>query len=291
MEDRHGLLWLVTESQGLLCYDGKKVVRYFQGEDELGMVRGVCEDSEGRIYVATANAGMFRFSDRSESGGAMGGKSLVHIDGTGSKHISTLYVSHDNRILIGYDGLGLAIYDPKTGTVTDNPYYSRDVNLSTAKVYSICEDRNGNTWLGLLQKGIYMHPAKTTGFHYMGYKLGARNVIGSACVTSVLMSSNTLNWVGTDKDGLYCLDTKGQVVKHFKEGFPATILGMAEDKAGPHLDRHFQGGLRMDRLSDTDLPSLSVAAGQGGQRVRPAHRPQGAVVAGYDGLWLVAAGR
>ena len=173
MEDRHGLLWLVTESQGLLCYDGKKVVRYFQGEDELGMVRGVCEDSEGRIYVATANAGMFRFSDRSESGGAMGGKSLVHIDGTGSKHISTLYVSHDNRILIGYDGLGLAIYDPKTGTVTDNPYYSRDVNLSTAKVYSICEDRNGNTWLGLLQKGIYMHPAKTTGFHYMGYKLGA----------------------------------------------------------------------------------------------------------------------
>ena len=141
-------------------------------------------------------------------------------------------MSHDNRILIGYDGLGLAIYDPKTGTVTDNPYYSRDVNLSTAKVYSICEDRNGNTWLGLLQKGIYMHPAKTTGFHYMGYKLGARNVIGSACVTSVLMSSNTLNWVGTDKDGLYCLDTKGQVVKHFKEGFPATILSMAEDKQG-----------------------------------------------------------
>ena len=232
MEDRHGLLWLVTESQGLLCYDGKKVVRYFQGEDELGMVRGVCEDSEGRIYVATANAGMFRFSDRSESGGAMGGKSLVHIDGTGSKHISTLYVSHDNRILIGYDGLGLAIYDPKTGTVTDNPYYSRDVNLSTAKVYSICEDRNGNTWLGLLQKGIYMHPAKTTGFHYMGYKLGARNVIGSACVTSVLMSSDTYNWIGTDKDGLYCLDRKGQVVKHFKEGFPATILGMAEDKQG-----------------------------------------------------------
>ncbi len=222
MEDRNGHLWLVTESQGLLCYDGKKIKRYFQGEDELAMVRGVCEDGEGRIYVATANAGMFRLD----------GDVPVHIDGTGSKHISTLYVSHAGRILIGYDGLGLAIYDSRTGQVTDNPYYSRDVDLSTAKVYSICEDRNGNTWLGLLQKGIYMHPAKTTGFHYMGYKLGARNVIGSACVTSVLMSSDTYNWIGTDKDGLYCLDSKGQVVKHFKQNFPATVLSMAEDHEG-----------------------------------------------------------
>ena len=38
--------------------------------------------------------------------------------------------------------------------------------------------------------------------------------------------------MSSDKDGLYCLDTKGQVVKHFKEGFPATILSMAEDKQG-----------------------------------------------------------
>ena len=221
MEDRRGRLWIVTESQGLLCYDGKKMHRYFQDEDQLGMVRGVCEDGEGRIYVGTANAGMFRLD-----------ASPVHIEGTGTKHISTLYVSRDHRILIGYDGLGLAIYDPKTQQLTDNPYYSRDVDLSTAKVYSICEDRNGNTWLGLLQKGIYMHPAKTTGFHYMGYKLGARNVIGSACVTSVLMSKNGLNWIGTDKDGLYCLDTKGKVVRHFKENFPATILGMTEDHEG-----------------------------------------------------------
>ena len=133
MEDRRGRLWIVTESQGLLCYDGKKMHRYFQDEDQLGMVRGVCEDGEGRIYVGTANAGMFRLD-----------ASPVHIEGTGTKHISTLYVSRDHRILIGYDGLGLAIYDPKTQQLTDNPYYSRDVDLSTAKVYSICEDPNGN---------------------------------------------------------------------------------------------------------------------------------------------------
>ncbi len=228
LEDRQGRLWLVTETQGLLCWNGKTVKRYFQDESQLSMVRDVCEDRQGQFYVATANAGMFRLeAEDSKTPGT-----ITHIEGTGKKHISTLYVRSDGHILIGYDGLGMAIYDPKTGQLTDNPYYSRDVDLNSSKVYSICEDRNGNIWLGLLQKGIYMHPGKTTGFHYMGYKLGSRNRIGSACVTSVLMSRNGYNWIGTDKDGLYCLDASAKVVRHFKEGFPATVLGMTEDNRG-----------------------------------------------------------
>ena len=160
LEDSKGYLWLVTESQGLWCYDGKTIRRFFQGEQEMSSVLDICEDKQGHIYIATSNAGMFKLDDNWNP---------KHIDATGSKHISTLFTSKDNHIMIGYDGLGLAIYDPKTGSLTDNPYYSREVDLSTAKVYSICEDHNGNIWLGLLQKGIYMHPAKTTGFNYMGY--------------------------------------------------------------------------------------------------------------------------
>ena len=222
MEDDRGNLWITTENKGLLRYDGKTLHRYFQRDAERSTVLDVCQDRQGRVYVSTANNGLFR----------MDGDSPVHIESTGQKHISVLYVNQQGDIMLGYDGEGVAIYNPTTGTLKDNPYYSRDVDLSTAKVYSICEDRNGNTWLGLLQKGIYMHPAKTTGFHYMGYKLGARNRIGSACVTSVLVGRNGYNWIGTDKDGLYCLDQSFRVAKHFKEHFPATILGMAEDGQG-----------------------------------------------------------
>ena len=223
MEDSKGYLWLVTESQGLWCYDGKTIRRFFQGEKEMSSVLDICEDKQGHIYIATSNAGMYKLDDNWNP---------KHIDATGSKHISTLFTSKDNHIMIGYDGLGLAIYDPKTGSLTDNPYYSREVDLSTAKVYSICEDHNGNIWLGLLQKGIYMHPAKTTGFNYMGYKLGARNKIGSACVTSVLTSKSHHLWIGTDKDGMYCMDDKGLVVRHFKDNFPSTIESMTEDHDG-----------------------------------------------------------
>ena len=234
MEDSHRCVWIVTEREGLLRWDGKQVRRYFQNPDQLTMVRDVCEDAGGRIFVATATNGLYRL-DIDKNGRQTNPESrdgMTHIKGTDGMHVSTLFVRSSGQVMLGCDGQGAAIYDPNTGMLTNNPYFSRDVDLSTAKVYSICEDRNGNIWLGLLQKGIYMHPGKTTGFQYMGYKLGLRNVIGSACVTSVMVSRNKLAWIGTDKDGLYCMDGNKHVLRHFKEGFPATILDLTEDDQG-----------------------------------------------------------
>ena len=222
MEDTRQHVWIVTENKGLLRYDGKSLHRYFNQEEQRSTVLDVCQDHQGHIYVATTNAGLFRID----------GNTPVHIESTSNKHISVLYVNREGEIMLGYDGQGVGIYNPKTGVLKDNPYYSRDVDLSTAKVYSICEDDNGNIWLGLLQKGVFMQPGKTTGFKYMGYKLGARNLIGTACVTSVMVDSNGNSWIGTDKDGLYCLDQDYQVIKHFKEHFPATILGLTQDGMG-----------------------------------------------------------
>lgn len=219
MEDNRQRVWLVTENKGLLCYDGKTVKGYFQAENEVGMVRDICQDREGRIFIATAHAGVF----------VLEGDTPRHIEATGTKHVSTVYPNRRGHIMIGYDGLGLGIYNPDNGNYVDNPYYSREVDLSTAKVYSIYEDENSNVWLGLLQKGVYMHPGKTMGFGYMGYKLGTRNTIGTACVTSVLGSSNGYHWIGTDKDGLYCQKDNYVPYKHFKENFPATILAICED--------------------------------------------------------------
>ena len=222
-EDHLRRLWIVSDTQGLWLWNGKTVKRYFQEEEFKNDILDVCEDREGAIYVATASHGMFRLDENTPP---------VHIEATGNKHISTLYLSQKGDIFLGYDGMGVAIYNPKTGELVDNPFYSREVDLSSAKVYSICEDSNGNIWLGLLQKGTFMQPGHTTGFRYMGAKLGSRNTIGTACVTSVLCDSRKLRWVGTDRDGLYLKAEDGKLIRHFKEGFPATILAICEDRQG-----------------------------------------------------------
>lgn len=225
VEDRRGNVWMVTNRMGLIEYDGKTIRRYFSSGDHHPTLRRLCMDREGNLYVGTTDDGMYMRPAGSDD--------FRHVDATGHKHISALCLRRDSRLMIGYDGLGVSIYDPKTGQLDDNPYYSRDVDLRKSKVYSILEDINGNVWLGLLQKGIFMQPKETAPFHYMGYKLGALNQIGQACVNSTLIDRQGRFWVGTDKDGLYLLDRQLSLLKHYQgDDFPTTVMSLTEDPQG-----------------------------------------------------------
>ena len=223
-EDSRENVWMITNDQGLIEYDGKAIRKHFDTDEMRSAMRQLCIGKDGKLYVGTSNHGVFV---RSANGGE-----FKHLDVTGHRHVSALYTSTDGRLMIGFDGLGMSIYDPNTGLLEDNPYYNREVDLSKSKVYSIVEDARGNVWLGLLQKGIYMQPKTTSEFHYLGYKLGTRNHIGQACVISTIIDSKGRLWIGTDKDGIYCLDHQQNLLKHFKEGYPSSVMSMTEDASG-----------------------------------------------------------
>ena len=76
------------------------------------------------------------------------------------------------------------------------------------KACAFVEDRAGNLWVGLLQKGVFMQSEAFTGFNYAGYKLGNRNPIGDCCVVSAFIDKKRNSWIGTDRDGLYVLDNE-----------------------------------------------------------------------------------
>lgn len=223
IEDQQRRIWLVTEEQGLVCYDGNKTFRYFEDDIFRTQMRSVCEGRDGRIYVGTAKNGLYVLTQKGF---------FEHIEVTGALPVVEIYNNMKGELLLGYDGMGMGIFQPQTGILTNNPYYSREVDLSKSKCYSIVEDKTGNVWLGLLQKGIFMQPRTETPFNYMGFKLGANNLIGQACVTSVLIDSKGRTWIGTDKDGLYSFDNSKRPVFHYKENFPSTILCITEDNQG-----------------------------------------------------------
>ncbi|MBQ6201151.1 MAG: helix-turn-helix domain-containing protein [Prevotella sp.] len=221
LEDKKGRLWIVSDQEGLVCYDGQRLQHYLTDRKDL-ILGQLCSDRDGNVFVAT-NAGLYRQQ----------GSDFVHVAATGHKEISSLYCNSQNSIIIGYDGKGIAIYDPRQDTFTDNPFFSQEVDLSKSKVYSITEDNSGNLWFGMLQKGIFCQPITSNGFQYMGYKLGSpRNVAGSACVVSVLLDSHGVAWEGTDKDGIYVIRPGGQLVRHLSEGYPSTVMTMAETSDG-----------------------------------------------------------
>ena len=221
LEDKNGHLWMVTDQEGLVCYDGNKLKRYLTDRKDL-ILGQLCSDRDGNVFVGT-NAGLYRRQ----------GNEFEHVAATGHKEVSSLYCDRYNCIIVGYDGKGIAIYDPRSNTLTDNPFFSQEVDLSKSKVYSIVEDNNGNLWFGLLQKGIYRQPIAFNGFQYMGYKLGdSRNVTGSACVVSVLVDSRNRTWIGTDKDGIYVTTSDGHLLRHLSEGYPSTVMALAESHDG-----------------------------------------------------------
>lgn len=221
IEDRMGILWIVTDNMGLISYDGKTVKQYLKDNTDI-VFTCLCEGLDGIIYAGTTNNGVYR----------MQSDTFVHIDETGNNSVSALFCDHDGMIVIGYDGRGVALYNPRSKEFTNNPFFSLEVDLSISKVYSITEDKSGNLWLGMLQKGIFMQPISFKGFNYMGHKLGARNIIGSACVVSVILDSKQRIWIGTDKDGIYIYDYNTKDVKHLKENVPSVAMSLSEDLNG-----------------------------------------------------------
>ena len=97
--------------------NGSQMKQFLADRSDLTM-SVICEDHNGNVYVGT-NAGLYRQQ----------GNQFVHVASTGTTSISALQCDHYGRILVGYDGKGIAIYDPQNNEVTDNPFFSMEVEL------------------------------------------------------------------------------------------------------------------------------------------------------------------
>ena len=223
IEDTHGRYWIVTEANGLVMKNGTRRSSFFTDDDSRAMVSEIKQDQRGNIYVAVNGKGLYHYNESTAK--------FDLIEQTKGLPLVTFCPLSDGQLLLGCDGLGPMLYNRTTSELNKRPYYSSEINLAKSKVYSMIEDRNGNIWICLLQKGVFMQPRPRQGFGYMGARLGDRNVIGSNNVSSTLVDSKGRVWVGTDKDGLYMMDKDQLTATHYTN-LPSTILALAEDSRG-----------------------------------------------------------
>ena len=223
LEDKLGRLWIITEDGRLHRKETNgRVISYFAGTEGVS-AQDIRQDALGNTYLASKNQGVYLLR--------AGSNVFTRISNIGNLPIDNIYISRNNRLYIGSDGLGIYVYDPQTGFLQDNPLFCRLVNLAKSKVTSIIEDNQGNIWVSMLQKGVFMQSNTQNDFNYMGFRLGSRNVIGENCVTSLCINQGNEVWVGTDKDGLYLFDIASRTVKrHFLN--QATVLTLCKDQQG-----------------------------------------------------------
>ena len=223
LEDKRGRLWIITEDGKLYRKETNgRVTSHFVGTEGVD-AQDIQQDALGNIYLASKNQGVHLLR--------AGSNVFTRISCIGNLPIDNIYISRNNKLYIGCDGLGIYVYDPQTGFLQDNPLFSRLVNLAKSKVTSIIEDYQGNIWVSMLQKGVFMQSNIQNDFNYMGFRLGNRNVIGENCVTSLSINQGNQVWVGTDKDGLYLFNIATRSVEgHFLN--QNTVLTLCKDQQG-----------------------------------------------------------
>lgn len=223
LEDKQGRLWIITEDGKLYRKETNgKVTSHFAGTEGVG-AQDILQDALGNLYLASKNQGVYLLR--------AGSNAFTRISNIGNLPIENIYISRNNKLYIGCDGLGIYVYDPQTGFQQDNPLFSRLVNLAKSKITSIIEDNQGNIWVSMLQKGVFMQRNIQNDFNYMGFRLGNLNVIGENCVTSLSINQGNQVWVGTDKDGLYLFNIATRSVEgHFLN--QSTVLTLCKDQQG-----------------------------------------------------------
>ena len=229
VEDGGQRLWVVTEDNGVFLFNGASRRQFLHVGEQKRQMTSVCVDAKNQVFVGSSNDGLYRFVPHSSEG-------FQQIPSTAGLHIATITLKRDGNLLLGCDGQGVKLYSIKDGAVGTVSYVSSEIDLNKSKAVSIIEDKSGNLWIGLLQKGVYMQPVRPNSFGYLGRKIGDKNTIGDACVMCVMKTNDGTLWVAGDNDGLYAIAPDKQTVRHFrleKTGEPpVTVLGMAEDSQG-----------------------------------------------------------
>lgn len=247
-EDTDQRLWVSTEDKGLYRLDGRATKSFFGNKKvQNNVVRSICQDRYGRLFVGNMNSGLYRYSPANQEFIA------IPYNGRSDLPIDELLVNRNNQILIATSGKGLKYFDPATNNILDLNTNVTSFDFSKSKVHAILEDKAGNLWIGIFQKGLLLLAGNSNRFNYVGYKSVSNNSIGSSTVMSLLQDKDKTIWVGTDNDGLYALLPGAKTSVHYRpdtEGgpVPANIMAIYEDSRNNiWLGSYLSGLVQFDR--------------------------------------------
>jgi len=141
-KDKTGKIWVGTSSDAFI-YD--KETDKFIKQNQIGQhfISDITEDKDGRIWLATYDAGAFRYNPRT--------KECRHYDYDPKNDksicfykIISIFVDSKNRIWFTGESGGISMYDERT----DNfKRYGLEHGFVSDVIYKILEDKKGNLWL------------------------------------------------------------------------------------------------------------------------------------------------
>lgn len=245
-EDKKKNLWILSQNRGLWKVKPDNTSeQIFLSKEHVENPTSICEDKNGNLFVGTLDHGLYIYSKAE--------KKFISYSPSASLPVKKLFLDKNDKILIGTDGMGLHVYDPRHKKITTANFNVSNFDFSMSKIHSIIEDKSGNLWMGLYQKGILLLPPKENNFNYLGYQSLSNNVIGSSCVLSVFKDKKGILWVGTDGDGLYGITSENKKQYHYtsEKSKRLTVMCVFEDSNGNlWIGTYMHGLAKLNRSSN-----------------------------------------
>lgn len=149
LEDRRGALWLATDCGLYRRLPDGRADRFTRAQGLTGEhVLGLIEDRQGNLWAGVRFGGLVRLVSEPDSTRPIVARQYALRDGLGCVKVTSLFESSDGRFWIGTDcGLDeLREPDGKTRQTIKSRVSILD--LSDPRIWSLCEDRQGNLWMG-----------------------------------------------------------------------------------------------------------------------------------------------
>lgn len=179
-----GECYVATETQGVICFTGDKLMDHFTKEKGLrsDQIYSITENAKGDLWFSTLGKGILLYEN----------KLLVkYTDQTGIQgtRIFDVEVSHKGEIMIGTDE-GFSVYEFRGDIPVLNSAYTKESGLPFSEITSI-EQGADNTWLAGSGGVIRLEKGK---IHIPDFNAG--------------LSENTVNCLLEDSRGTLLIGTK-----------------------------------------------------------------------------------
>ncbi|MBN1397369.1 MAG: histidine kinase [Bacteroidetes bacterium] len=261
--DSKNNIWIGTYF-GLLLYDKEKdsFIHYnHDAKDQKSIadkrIYSILEDKAGRLWIGT-QAGLDLFtnaSERPQKGVFEHYQNNSKDESSISKGtILSLLEDDKHNLWIGTENGGLDMIDLNNFQNRVNTFIhfkndpSRETSLSSNSIYALCQDEQGNIWIGTNGNGINRINLQEDKFIHLKSELGTKRSLNNSQVNTFLEEEDFL-WIGTE-GGLNRYNKREDTFTHFvnnplnkKSIGSNAVWALCKDKQGNLWVGTWAGGL------------------------------------------------
>lgn len=222
-----GTIWVSRQADGVMYATASGKIDSVKNYDGSKYnFSSLCVGRDGLVYAGDVESGLYFYNKKTRHFDIVQGTEGI------IKIRDIKQMPKTDNLCISTDGSGVMIFNTRTHQfVTSHQFDDPFVDISSQKAHSLYINKQGDIWMALYEKGVFMASNSSAPFGYIGRRSLKNDLIDDRCVTYILETKDNRMWVATDNGGLYSFTKDLKQLSRFKLGngnddLPTTIQGL-----------------------------------------------------------------